>query len=127
MGYQIIIHSEKEEPYYTRQIAAQLARISLEFLRRCEMEQFVRPRPMPGGDEGFTAEDIRRLARVRRLRQSLGLDLSAVEVVLHLRRQVVDLQTDLIQMEQQMLQREQVLLEEIAELRRRLAQETKWE
>ncbi len=127
MAYQIRIYSEEEEPFYTRQVAAQLARISLDFLRRCELEQFVQPRPMSGGEVGFTAADIRRLARVRRLRQSLGLDLPAVDVVLHLRRQVVGLQREMMRMEERMTLREQALLEEIAELRRQLAQETKWE
>lgn len=127
MGYQIRIYSEEEEPFYTRQTAAQLARISLDFLQRCELEQFVQPQPVSGGGVRFTAADIRRLARVRRLRQSLGLDLPAVEVVLHLRRQVTNLQAELLQIEEQMNLREQTLLEEVAELRRQLAQEMNWE
>jgi DNA-binding transcriptional MerR regulator len=126
MRYQLIIHSGEEEPLYTRQVAAQLARISLDFLRRCEREQLVRPRPLPGGEVGYTAADIRRLARVRRLRRSLELDLPAVEVVLHLRRQVVDLQTRLTQLETELEQREQAWLREIQELRRQLAQEVNW-
>lgn len=122
----MIIQSGEEEPLYTRRIAAQMARISLEFLRRCEREQFVEPRPLPGGGVGYTAADIRHLARVRRLRYSLGLDLPAVEVVLHLRRQVVELQKHLAQMEMEMEQRERVRLSEIQELRRQLAQEITW-
>lgn len=103
-----------------------MARITLDFLRRCEREQFVQPRPLPGGGYGYNAADIRRLARVRRLRYSLGLNLPAVEVVLHLRRQVIELQTHLAQLEREMEQREQVRLREIQELRRQLAHEVKW-
>jgi len=126
MSYQLIIHSEEEEPLYSRPMAAKLAHISLDFLRRCERENIVRPRPLPGGDVGYTAADIRRLARVRRLHQSLQLDMSAVEVVLHLRRQVIELQTLLDQLEMEMDEREQAWLREVQELRRQLAQEFKW-
>jgi DNA-binding transcriptional MerR regulator len=126
MSNQIIIHSEEEELLYTRPVAAQLAHISLDFLRRCERENIVQPRPLPGGGVGYTAADIRRLARVRRLRYSLELDMPAVEVVLNLRRQVLELQTYLDQLELEMAQREQEWLREVQELRRQLAQELKW-
>jgi DNA-binding transcriptional MerR regulator len=126
MTSQTIIRFGEEEPLYTRQVAAQLARISLDFLRRCEREQLVLPRPMRSGEVGYTTADIRRLARVRRLRHSLGLDMPAVEVVLHLRRQVIGLQTSLAQLEREMEQREQEWLREIQELRRQLAQEVDW-
>ena len=127
MTYQLIIRSEEEEPLYSRQVAAQLARISLDFLRRCESERFVQPRRLPTGEVGFTASDVRRLARVRRLRYSLGLDLPAVEIVLHLRRQVIDLQNYLAELEKEMEIREQERLREIQELRFRLSQEARWD
>ena len=126
MGYEIEIYSGGEEPLYTRPAAARLAHVSLEFLRRCEQERFLQPRPLPDGGAGYSVADIRRLARIRRLRQSLELDMPAVEVVLHLRRQVVELQTLLDQMEKEMEQREQMWLREIRELRRQMAQEMKW-
>lgn len=126
MAYQLIIHSGEEEPLYTRPVAARLARVSLEFLRHCEREQLVQPRPLPDGSLGYTAADVRRLARVRRLRQSLQLDMPAVEVVLHLRRQVIELQTLLDQLEMEMEERERAWLREIQELRRQLAQEIDW-
>jgi len=126
MSNQLVIHTEEEEPLYTRPVAAQLAHISLDFLRRCERENIVQPRPLPGGGVGYTAADIRRLARVRRLRYSLELDMPAVEVVLNLRRQVLELQTYLDQLELEMEQREREWLGEVQELRRQLAQELKW-
>jgi DNA-binding transcriptional MerR regulator len=126
MAYQLIIRSGESEPLYTRRVAARLARVSLEFLVRCEREQFIEPRVMPGGGVGYTAGDIRLLARVRRLRNSLGLDMGAVEVVLHLRRQVIDLQANLAEMEFEMERREKQWLNELQELRRQLAREAKW-
>lgn len=126
MSNQLIIYTEDNEPLYTRPVAAQLAHISLDFLRRCERENIVRPRPLPGGGAGYTAADIRRLARVRRLRYSLELDMPAVEVVLNLRQQVLELQRYLDQLELEMAQREQEWQREVQELRRQLAQELKW-
>jgi hypothetical protein len=52
--------------------------------------------------------------------------MPAVEVVFHLRRQVLDLQTRLDQMEKEMEQREQAWLGEVQELRRQLAEEVRW-
>lgn len=126
MAYQLIIHSEEDEPLYSRQITAQLAHISIDFLLRCEVEQFVQPRRLPGGEVGYTAADIRRLAMVRRLRYSLDLELPAVEVVLHLRRQVIDLQSYLEELETEMERRENEWLQEIRELRSRLSEEGNW-
>jgi DNA-binding transcriptional MerR regulator len=126
MGYKIEIYSGEEEPLYTRSATAKLAHISLDYLRRCEREGIVRPKALSGGGVGYTAADVRRLARARRLHRSLGLDMPAVEVVLHLRRQVVELQVLLDQVEMEMEQREQEWLAEIQELRRQLAEEMKW-
>lgn len=126
MATKLTIHYSEEETLYTRPVAAELARVSLDFLRRCEREQLVQPRSLPGGEVGYTTDDIRHLARVRRLRHSLELDLPAVEIVLHLRRQVVDLQAYMAQLELEMEQREQEWLREVQELRRQLAQEINW-
>ncbi len=126
MAFKAPVRPREEEPVYTRPVAAQLAGVSLSFLRRCEREGLIQPKVMAGGGLGYSAADIRRLVRIRRLREDLGLNLPAVEVVLHLRRRVVDLLLQLDEMERQMLQREQALLEEIQQLRRRLAAEADW-
>jgi DNA-binding transcriptional MerR regulator len=102
-----------------------VARISLDFLRLCEEENLLQAKIMAGG-QGYTPADIRQMARIRRLREDLELDLPAVEVALHLRRQVVELLAQIDEMERQMSKREQELLNEIQQLRRRLASEGEW-
>ena len=125
MPFNLTVRIRDDEPFYTRSVAAQVARISLDFLRLCEEENLLQAKIMAGG-QGYTPADIRQMARIRRLREDLELDLPAVEVALHLRRQVVDLLSQIDQMERHMLKREQELLNEIQQLRRRLASEGEW-
>lgn len=126
MSFKLAMRIRDDEPFYTRTVAARLARISLDFLRLCEEESLLEAKIMAGGGPGYTPADIRQLSRIRRLREDLELDLPAVEVALHLRRQVVDLLAQIDQMERDMSRREQQLLDEIQQLRRRLAQEADW-
>jgi MerR family transcriptional regulator/heat shock protein HspR len=126
MAFQLVLQSHDNEALYPRLRAAELAQMSLEMLRQCEEEQLVIARAMSGGQPGYTAADIRRLARVRRLCDELGLDMAAVEVVLHLRRQVLALLDELEQREAQMARREQELLREIRQWRSRYADEPEW-
>jgi DNA-binding transcriptional MerR regulator len=114
------------EVIYTQSVAIQLAEVSVDFLHACEAEGLIQVQEVEG-NPGYSAGDIRRLARIRRLCQDLELDLPAVEVVLHLRQQVRSLLTEMDQIEQRMQQREQELLREVQELRRRLAAEAGWE
>jgi MerR family transcriptional regulator/heat shock protein HspR len=104
---------------FTRTVAAQLARVSLEFLDRLEAEEMVRPRQLEGGEQGYTPDDIRRLSRIRRLHETLGLDLAAVEVILRLRERVAVLLTQMDEMEARFDRRERELLRELDDLRRR--------
>ena len=120
------IRLQSGETFYTRSVAVQLAEVSTDFLQECEAEGLIQCQEVEG-TTGYSARDIRRLARIRRLRQELDLDLPAVEVVLHLRQQVFGLLNEMEQLEQRLVQREQALLREVQELRRRLAIEAGWE
>jgi DNA-binding transcriptional MerR regulator len=126
MTYKLILRSRHEEPMYIRPVAAQLAQISLDILRICEEEGLIQARVMPGGGEGFSVADIRHLARIRRLREVLELELPAVEVVLNLRRRVLDLLAQIDDMERNMVRREQELMDEIRQMQRHRAKEGKW-
>ena len=111
--------SAKAPIIFTRTVAAQLARVSLEFLERLEQDDLIRPRELEGGEKGYAPEDIGRLSRIRRLHETLGLDLDAVEVVIRLRDQVMEMVTQMEEMETRFNRREQELLQELNDLRRR--------
>jgi|UniRef100_A0A7C3ZA82 DNA-binding transcriptional MerR regulator len=111
--------SRKGPIIFTRTVAAQLARVPLDFLELLESEGLIQPRDLPEGESGYTPEDIGQLARIRRLHETLGLDLPAVEVVLRLREQVLLLLAQMQEMESRFTRREQELLQELNDWRRR--------
>ncbi len=104
---------------FTRTVAAQLAQVSVEFLDRLEADELVQPRELEGGEKGYAPEDIGRLSRIRRLHETLGLDLASVEIVLRMREQVMDLLAQMEEMEAHFNRREQELRQELDDLRRR--------
>jgi len=112
---------------YTRTWVSQVTEISTDFLQRCVEAELVQTQINSSGEEGFSKADVRRLVRIHRLCEDLDLDLGAVEVVLHLRRQVLDLQAEIEELEAQMLRRERELLDELQSLRRRLADQAHWQ
>ncbi len=115
-----------DEPRYTRVSAAQLADISIVFLERCESERLIQVRVLRGGKAGYSARDIRELARIGRLHSDLELDFPAIEVVLNMRQQLLGLQEQLEKIERDVVQREERLTRELVDLRRRLAAESGW-
>ena len=111
--------SSKGPIIFTRTVAAQLAQVSVEFLDRLEADELMQPRELEGGEQGYAPEDIGRLSRIRRLHETLGLDLASVQIVLRMREQVVNLLARMEEMEAHFNRREQELLQELEDLRRR--------
>jgi DNA-binding transcriptional MerR regulator len=95
-----------------------MARVSLEFLGRLEAEDLMQPHTPEGREPGYTPEDILRLTLICRLHETLGLDLAAIEVVLHLREQMFETLTRIEEMQRRFARREQELLRELNQLRR---------
>ena len=116
----------QDEPRYTRILAAQLANITLEFLERCEVERLIDVRIISGDQPGYSAQDVRHLILIRSLYEDLEIDFPALEVVLNMRRQLLDLQAQLEAFERQTTEREQRLRRELVNLRRRFADEADW-
>lgn|SRR5690554_1333857 len=127
MAYHLIVRSDQEDRIYPREVAARLARMPLDMLELCEEAELIRARRIATGGAGFTTADIRHLERIRRLQDDLGLDLAAVEVVLHIRRRMIELLQEVNDIEQRMLQREQELHREIRRLRRQVSESGRWE
>jgi DNA-binding transcriptional MerR regulator len=82
MTLMALIRHQEDAPQFNREVAAQLAGLSPAKVRYYERLGLVSPKVMPGGGRGYSWRDVRRLARIRRLQEDLGLDLPAIEVVL---------------------------------------------
>jgi hypothetical protein len=123
MANYLMLRSQDEDRLFTRTVAAQLARITLDFLSLCEREALIQARPMAGGGEGFTQAEIDELARIRRLQRDLELDFGGIGVVLHMRRRILEMLEEIDAIEERMWQREQRLQREIQRLRQQLARE----
>lgn len=115
-----------DEPRFTRAILVRLAGVSPVLVRRLEERGWIRPKPMPGGGVGYSLRDLRLLIRVREWRDVLGLDMAAIEVALHLRQQILELQAEIARLEAEMAQRIAELNAEIQRLRRQLARDGEW-
>ena len=98
-----------------------MARVTPDFLTLCERAGLIRSQVMTGGGQGFDIRTIRRLATIHRLYHELELDFETIDLVLHMRRQIMDLHRQLDELERRADQREQALLAEIRELQYRQA------
>jgi len=116
-----------DEPRYTRKRVTQLANISVQFLEMCETERFIEVRFTSADQPCYSINDIRQLSLIRRLHEDLEIDFPALEVVLNLRRQLLDLQEQIDDLERQAIQREEQLRRELLNLRRRFADEADWD
>jgi DNA-binding transcriptional MerR regulator len=94
MPFEIMIRSRYEEQLYVRSVAARLAGVTLDFWVSCEEEGLVVSHRMTGGGRGFRMTDIQQMELVWRLHRDLEIDLAAVDIVLRMRRQIIDLKSE---------------------------------
>lgn len=118
--------TERNEKIYSILSTAKLARVTVEFIRDCERENLIQIATLRGS-KGYGHDTVRRLIRIRHLHYDLGLDLTAIDCILRMRRQIAALQKQIHDTELRMLQREQEMLGEITRLRRQLARDCAWE
>lgn len=117
MPYQLMKHADDDRLIYVRSLAARIARVSEDFIILCEHEGLVTSKVMTGGGTGYSVQAIRQLTIIHRLYHDLDLDLGTIELVLHMRKQILDLQAKLVKEERRARLREKRLLEELRELR----------
>jgi DNA-binding transcriptional MerR regulator len=98
----------------------------VKFIQECERENLIQVTAVCGS-EGYDDNTDRRLIRIRHLHRDLGLDLTAIDYLLRMRRQIGSLQKRIHEMEQQMLVRDQELMDEIQRLRKQIAQDCNWQ
>jgi DNA-binding transcriptional MerR regulator len=118
--YSIAVYADHPEAHFEHRTAARLARVSEEFIHRCERQELITCRIMLHGRKGLSFADVCKLKRIRHLHENMGLNLEAVDFVLRYRDRINAIQRRLDEAEQRMRQKEQQHLTEILALRRRL-------
>ncbi|MCS6840514.1 MAG: helix-turn-helix transcriptional regulator [Roseiflexus sp.] len=84
-----------KQRYYTIKSAAALCGMHEQSLRLYERRGLIRPQRTPGNIRRYTESDIEQIRFIRRLIDDLGVNLAGVEVILHLRQQLIEAQREL--------------------------------
>jgi len=84
-----------EERLYSIKIAAALCGMHEQSLRMYERRGLIAPRRSAGNIRRFSDADVEQIRFIKRLIDDLRVNLAGVEVILHMRRQMVDLQEQL--------------------------------
>ena len=119
------MQSDINQKLYSLTEIAKYARVTTEFIQECERENLVQVTVVRGAI-GYSQNTVRRLIRIRHLHRDLGLDLTAIDCILRMRRQIGHLQKQMHEMERRMVAREQELTTEIQYLRKQLALDSNW-
>ena len=91
---------QENQPVYMIGVAAQLCGVHPQTLRQYERLGLVVPSRVGAKNRLYSEADIRRVRRIQRLTQQMGVNLAGVELILRLLEDMDDMRRDL---EQQML------------------------
>jgi MerR family transcriptional regulator/heat shock protein HspR len=80
---------------YTISIAAELCGMHEQSLRMYERRGLVAPQRSAGNIRQFSDADVERIRFIKRLVDDLGVNLAGVEVILHMRQQLMEAQGEL--------------------------------
>jgi DNA-binding transcriptional MerR regulator len=120
------MRSDNHKKIYSLNEIARYARVTTEFIQECERENLIQVSAVRG-TFGYSHDTVRRLIRIRHLHRDLGLDLTAIDCILRMRRRIGHLQKQMHDMERKMVAREQELIAEIQRLRKQLSLDSDWE
>jgi MerR family transcriptional regulator/heat shock protein HspR len=84
-----------DQPYYTIKIAAELCGMHEQSLRMYERRGLVAPQRSAGNIRRYSDADVERIRFIKRLVDDLGVNLAGVEVIMHMRQQLLENQQEL--------------------------------
>ena len=73
-------------------VVAEMLRVHPQTLRFYEKKGLLRPSRTVGRTRMYSAEDVEELARLLRLTRDLGVNLAGVEIIIKMRRRMIDMQ-----------------------------------
>lgn len=96
---------DSERRLYTIGVAASRAGLHEQSLRSYERRGLVMPRRSKGNIRLYSDEDIDQIRFIRRLVDDLGVNLAGVEVIIQLRRQLLEAQATVRELQAELARR----------------------
>jgi MerR family transcriptional regulator/heat shock protein HspR len=112
------VEVETDRGVFMISVAAQLASLHPQTLRMYEARGLIEPKRSPKGTRLYSQDDVEKLKRIQEMTAELGLNLAGVERVLHLEREIEDMQDRIEEIELQALNAQVRLAEELEQVRR---------
>jgi len=84
--------TDRSKPCYMIGVVAEMVGVHPQTLRFYERKGLLRPSRTEGRTRMYSAEDVEELARLLRLTRDLGVNLAGVEIIIRMRRRMVDMQ-----------------------------------
>ncbi len=86
---------DENHGWYVIATVARVEGIDPSAVRRYERAGLIHSKRRQGNIPLFNSSDIEELRRIQRLSRELGLSVAAIDVILHMRRQIVALQEEI--------------------------------
>ncbi len=84
--------NDRGKPRYMIGVVAEMLNVHPQTLRFYEKKGLVRPSRTVGRTRMYSAEDVDELARLLRLTRDLGVNLAGTEIILKMRRRMLEMQ-----------------------------------
>ena len=84
--------TDRGRPLYMIGVVAEMLKVHPQTLRFYEKKGLLRPSRTIGRTRMYSAEDVEELARLLRLTRDLGVNLAGVEIIIKMRRRMIDMQ-----------------------------------
>ncbi len=76
-------------------VVAEMLKLHPQTLRMYEKKGLIRPSRTEGKTRMYSPEDVEEIARVTRLARDLGVNLAGIEIILKMRRRMLDMQAQI--------------------------------
>jgi len=84
--------TDRGKPLYMIGVVAEMLKVHPQTLRFYEKKGLVRPGRTEGQTRMYSEEDLEDIARLLRLTRDLGVNLAGVEIILKMRRRMIEMQ-----------------------------------
>lgn len=84
--------TDRSKPLYMIGVVADMLKVHPQTLRFYEKKGLLRPSRTEGRTRMYSQEDVEELARLLRLTRDLGVNLAGVEIILKMRRRMIEMQ-----------------------------------